>query len=222
MSAAKYYALTRIEYDQYVATLEANVKDADVLEFGCGPYGYIYDAAPVTRSATAIDLSPVAIEMSKKKAAGLGVEIDFLEMNCEDLKFEDDSFDLIFGSSILHHLNLDQTLAEMRRVLRPGGMLVFTEPLGHNPCINLYRKLTPQMRTVDEHPLMMSDLKLISEYFPETEIGFFHLFTFAAVPFINTPLFKPVRAIGHFCDRLLFTVIPFARRWAWMSLIKAR
>jgi ubiquinone/menaquinone biosynthesis C-methylase UbiE len=64
-------------------------------------------------------------------------------MNAEATTFPDNSFDLICGSSILHHLNLDKACAEIRRILRPDGGAVFIEPLGHNPLINMFRKLTP-------------------------------------------------------------------------------
>ena len=37
----------------------------------------------------------------------------------------------------------------------PGGLAVFMEPLGRNPLINRYRRLTLTLRTVDEYPLMM-------------------------------------------------------------------
>jgi hypothetical protein len=53
-----------------------------------------------------------------------------------------------------HQLTGDLSLAcsEIARVLRPGGPAIFVEPLGHNPLINAYRKRTPALRTVDEHP----------------------------------------------------------------------
>jgi len=192
------------------------------LEFGCGPYGFIYEAAKTAASARAIDLSPVAIQISQEKATKLGVPAEFLVMNCEELRFPDDSFDVIFGNSILHHLDLEKTFSEMRRVLRPGGVILFTEPLGHNPLINLYRRLTPRLRTEDEHPFKHSDIALMEKSFDSFREDFFHLTTFAAVPFGRTSLFEPVRRVFHSIDQSLFRVFPFLGRHAWMALLEAR
>ncbi len=55
--------------------------------------------------------------------------------NAEQMPFRDGSFDAVYGSSILHHLNIDAALAEVHRVLRPGGRIVFAEPNILNPQV---------------------------------------------------------------------------------------
>src|SRR3546814_1101008 len=80
-------------------------------------------------------------------------------MNAEAMTFPDDSFDLVFGSGIIHHLDIDRAFGEIARVLRPGGRAVFIEPLGLNPAIELYRRFTPSARTPDEHPLLRRDFR---------------------------------------------------------------
>ena len=57
-------------------------------------------------------------------------------MDCENLGFKDNSFDLIFGRAILHHLNLEKSSKEISRVLCKNGKAVFIEHLGMNPLIN--------------------------------------------------------------------------------------
>jgi hypothetical protein len=108
----------------------------------------------------------------------------------------------------------------MARVLRPGGTAVFLEPLGHNPIINLYRRITPAVRTPDEHPLLMKDLKVAAQYFNKVEAQFFNLTTFLAVPFRKWSVFKPLVGALDLCDRALFTVVPFAKRYAWQMVLK--
>ena len=63
------------------------------------------------------------------------------------------SFDIAYGSGILHHLNLNKSLNELKRILKKDGKIIFIEPMATNPFINLYRKFTPNARTSDEHPL---------------------------------------------------------------------
>ena len=73
--------------------------------------------------------------------------IELLVENCEKTKFEDNTFDIVYGTGILHHLNFDICLRELQRILKPRGSFLFIEPLGTNPLINLYRKLTPKSRS---------------------------------------------------------------------------
>ena len=73
-------------------------------------------------------------------------------MPAERLSYSDSVFDLAVGFAIIHHLDLKPALAELHRVLKPGGVAFFAEPLGTNPAIQLYRRLTPQFRTEDERP----------------------------------------------------------------------
>ena len=97
----------------------------------------------------------MAIEQAIEHARAEGLEdrLTFRVMDAEQLEFADDSFNLVCGSGVLHHLDLNRAYAEVARVLEPTGIGVFEEPLGHNPAINAYRRRTPEMRTVDEHPL---------------------------------------------------------------------
>jgi ubiquinone/menaquinone biosynthesis C-methylase UbiE len=79
------------------------------------------------------------------------VNAQFDVMNAEELEFEDAAFDVIFGSGIIHHLDVPRAYSELARVLAPGGSAVFVEPLGHNPLIRVFRNRTPELRTPDEH-----------------------------------------------------------------------
>ena len=55
--------------------------------------------------------------------------------NCEKTKFENNSFDIVYGTGILHHLQFNKCLDEIHRILKPNGSIVFVEPLGTNPLI---------------------------------------------------------------------------------------
>ena len=98
------------------------------LEIGAGT-GYftlnmLQDA--VVREATATDISPGMLDALRANAARIGVDVQTVACDAEDLPFEDESFDLVLGHAVLHHLpHLDDAFAEFLRVLRPGGVLLF-------------------------------------------------------------------------------------------------
>jgi SAM-dependent methyltransferase len=142
-------------------------------------------------------------------------------MDAEYLDLGDCSFDRIIGSGILHHLDLRRGYAEVARVLRPHGQAIFAEPLGHNPLINLYRKHTPQYRTVDEHPLRHRDLELAERFFGHVESRFYHLATLAAIPFRRRSFFRPLVGTLDAVDTGLFR-LPKVRYLAWYTILILR
>ena len=190
-----------------------------MLEYGCGTAGFSVPMSRLGSAVTAIDISPVAVRMTREWAFGTGARsITFCNMNAETLAFGDAAFDVVCGTGILHHLDLDKSVSELARVLKPDGKAVFLEPLGHNPLINLYRRRTPNMRTEDEHPLLMSDLRLARKYFGAVETRYFHLHSLLAVPFRDGRLFSPLLSCLDAADRLLFA-LPFMGRFAWTAVI---
>lgn len=216
----KYYSVS-YSFVNYKASIIRDCRDARVLEYGCGPGSSSFLLARNGASVTGIDLSEVAIEQARGRAKEEGLErIRFLEMNAEDLDFPDDSFDLVCGSAILHHLDLEQAYSELSRVLKPGGRAVFVEPLGHNPAINLYRRLTPKIRTEDEHPLLMRDLRAAERYFGRVDGRFFQFATFLAVPFRAFGFSRQMRLVLDRIDAAMFTWIPVTRRLAWQVVVE--
>jgi SAM-dependent methyltransferase len=190
----------------------------DVLEIGCGR-GSVASLLGSAVNFTAIDISDVAVQQTAEVCREAGIAGSYLLMNAEETAFADDSFDLICGTGILHHLNLTKACAEIRRILRPGGSAVFIEPLGHNPFINLFRKLTPRIRSADEHPLLSKDLDDIRAQFPQLELRYFCLTSLAAVPFRKWKIFPAVKNSLQRADDLLFRMIPGSGRYAWMMVM---
>ncbi len=75
---------------------------------------------------TATDISPGMLRRLSTTAAALGLEAETVATEAEQLPFEDESFDLVFGHAVLHHIpDLDRAFSEFLRVLRPGGAIAF-------------------------------------------------------------------------------------------------
>ncbi len=214
----KYYSIrgARVRFfDEFIA---ARCRDRAVLEYGCGVGGYSLQLARWGARVTAMDISETAIRRARESANAAGLSIDFRTMDAENLDFPDRAFDLICGIGILHHLQLEQSFKEVARTLKPDGDAIFMEPLGHNPLINLYRRLTPDLRTVDEHPLKLADFELARRHFDSVEVRAYHLLSLAAVPFRRFPFFpKLVNGLDRL-DALLFRRLPLTRRYAWFAV----
>jgi ubiquinone/menaquinone biosynthesis C-methylase UbiE len=100
----------------------------DALEIGSGT-GYfslnLLQLGAIER-LTATDISPGMLSQLSATADALGLEVKTVQTDAEVLPFEDESFDLVFGHAVLHHIpDLDVAFAEFRRVLRPGGAIAF-------------------------------------------------------------------------------------------------
>jgi SAM-dependent methyltransferase len=222
--AGRFYRMAKgIEsfYDDRIARVEPG---QSVLELGCGLKVGAWSLAERGIDVTGIDISEVAISQVKDLAVerGLDDHTNFLHMNAEQLTFPDESFDVVVGNGILHHLDLDLALSGIRRVLRPGGWAAFREPLGHNPFVNAYRRLTPDQRTDDEHPLLAADLRTIERYFPGSEHQYFNLLDLLSVVALKSKHFDAVHATLARADQRLFARVPALRRYGWMVGIDLR
>ena len=214
----KYYSIQKNARDRYKALILQLCKGKKLLEYGCGPGSGSRQWLDGGAILTGIDISPESIAHAKKESAREGYTAQYHVMNAEKTTFDDSQFDMIVGTSIIHHLELSSCYQELQRLLTKDGRAVFLEPLGHNPLINLYRRLTPTMRTDDEHPLTKSDLKLLAQYFNHVEVNYFALLALLAVPFRRFFFFKPLCRLLQGIDQILFKV-PYLKYCAWIAVI---
>jgi SAM-dependent methyltransferase len=200
--------------------LEAS-QGSDVLEYGCGSAIQGTRIAKLANTLTGIDISDVAVLDAQAVADKEGLtNARYHVMNAEEMTFEDDSFDLIFGRGIIHHLDLDLSFQSIGRVLRPGGRALFWEPLGHNPVLNRYRDMTPDARTPDEHPLLKSDFDIAKKYLKVGHLEFFGLSTILSVPFRDTEFGDFLLRTASVVDQVMFKTP--ARWMAWHVLMEMR
>ena len=111
-------------------------------------------------------------------------------------------------------------MTEIDRILKPKGKFIFIEPLGTNPIINFYRKLTPNSRSEDEHPLVKQDFDLIKKQFNKIDVKYYGFFTLIFFPFYFTPVNSFVFKFLNKLDQVFFK-INFFKNFAWSVLIIA-
>lgn len=127
----------------YELLLREGIEGKKVLDYACGLGKWSVHLAQLGARVSGFDLSGVAIERARERAAYNGLEIRFDEANAAALPYADEEFDVAIGVAALHHVSkYPGTADELLRVMRPGGLVVFTENYGHNPLLELGRRLS--------------------------------------------------------------------------------
>ena len=73
--------------------------------------------------ATGCDLTPKAVELTRKRLKVYGLEANVQQEDCENLSFSDESFDLVYCLGVIHHtLDPQKAVSEIYRVLKKGGI----------------------------------------------------------------------------------------------------
>lgn len=102
---------------------------ADVLDIGCGDAGVLIALAESGANASGVELSEDSLRRARVRSREHGVHVSLAKAVAEDLPFPDGSFDLVLLDNVLEHVSdRERTLREIRRVLRPGGLLYMVTP----------------------------------------------------------------------------------------------
>ncbi len=152
--------------NQFILRHMGDLTGKTLLDIGCGlgessVYFAIHGAA-----VTALDISPQMIAFAHKLAAYHSTRISGKVSTAETLPEPDNTYDLVYVANTLHHVtDKARLLAEIARVLKPGGRFFSIDPLCYNPVINMYRRMATKVRTPDERPLSFADVALARQYF---------------------------------------------------------
>lgn len=202
---SKYYWVTDTWNTRFWETIERHSRGKRVLEIGCFSGERTIKIASVAAKVYAIDISSAAVEITSARARALGLlNVEVAVGDAETLQFEDGTLDVVFCAGVIHHVNVNTTLREIYRVLAPAGRAIFREPLAHNPLLAIYRRLTPNARTADEHPLRTADLRAMSRVFDGASFDYFGMLALVATPLRGTRFGKLFRSALVSLDNLLF------------------
>ena len=207
----------KIRWDRRVGMLTNSLGNGiKVLEIGCGTGFFTKEIVKKDVKLTAIDISPDLVNIAKANITNPNVE--FVIENAYEMKFEDDFFDAIVGSSVLHHLDVDAALKEFYRVLKPGGQMAFTEPNMMNPQIALQKNIPALKKALGDSPdetaffIWSIRKKLTKMGFKKVEIvpfDFLH-------PKIPKGMIKAVLPLTNFAEK-----VPFIRQISGSLYIRA-
>ena len=126
---------------EFLGTLDNKL----VLEIGCGLGKTATRLAMSGATVVAMDISYFSVIATRRQAKlnNVSDRIQLLTGVGEKLPFASESFDVIFGKGVLHHLDVDQGWSEIERILKPGGKAAFSEPMGMNPVLDFVRDYVP-------------------------------------------------------------------------------
>lgn len=161
------------------------VKGRNILEIGCGTGMFTKKISRNRADITAIDISHDLLRKAKQEIDL--PEIEFVLSDIEQLPFNNKTFDAVIGICVLHHLNMDAILPEVKRVLKKDGRIVFCEPNMLNPQLLIQKNVRP-----------IKKIKILGETLDETA-------------FFRWPLSNILKKVG-FTD---ISIVPFDFLHPW-------
>ncbi len=197
---------------RYIRCALGELKGRTLLDVGCGLGEASVYFAMLGADVTATDISPGMCQVADRLAMANGVTIKTHVSAAEDLGLPTGvKFDVIYTGNTLHHVDLAATMPRLLKHLKPDGVFVSWDPVAYNPVINYYRRHAMEVRTVDEHPLRLRDIRAVRAHFRESQISWFWLSTLFI--FCCMAVFQrrdPNK------ERYWKKIIEEADQWAWL------
>lgn len=217
----RYYSINHRIIKTFDSYIFNNPKDKVVLEYGCGMAENNRLVKLVQQGAIGfgIDISDFAIDHLSKSAKKEKINVNYQIMNAESMTFPANEFDMIYGTGILHHLDLIKSYPSIANALKKTGTAIFIEPLGHNFLINRFRKKTPDLRTENEHPLLICNFEEAKRYFNKVEVHYFYLTTLVLPILLKFKAPKNIVDFFDWVDRVIFRACPSLKKYSWQALI---
>ncbi len=204
------------DWRELSAKLMGDLQGKVLLDYGCGMGEEAMYFAKLGATVTAIDISTVGIEITKKRAVFNNLEknVEAIVMRVDPTKFDDSTFDIVHGLGILHHVNLESGLQEIHRILKPGGRAVFLEPMGNIRWVEKVKIRTAKLlgfTEVTEHEEALKLKKMLAHKskFTEFQLYPYHLFS-------RVKRLFPIVLHNHMkrADYQLLRIFPFFRYFA--------
>lgn len=194
-----------------------------ILDLGCGEGHWSIMLAlkyPKARIFS-IDVAENLIKFAKKRAEynKVAKRVNFEVMPAEFLNYPDNSFDIVFGMAIIHHVDIKQASNELNRVIKSGGKAIFAEPLGENPLLEFTRRYVPysrKNRSPDENPLKYPEIKRFTKQFSNVRLEECEFLASITRVFRNQVLSNTLNKL----DSYLFTILPGVKRLSRYIIIE--
>jgi SAM-dependent methyltransferase len=210
-----------------------DIRDRDVLDFGCGDGASSVILARLGARVTALDISPALIDVARRRAVlnGVADRIRFLERDLTAAPLPANRFDIVVCSLVLHHVEVRSVVPLIMAALRPGGTALILEPIAFSPWLQWVRDHVPvdKRASPGERPLNEAEVEFVCAQLAAPERTYFNLLGRLRRLFPNrhsTDTGHPLTRAGLFLlyslDRVLLTVLPGLGRYSGTVAIVGR
>lgn len=218
--AVGYPLYLRAPYRAYEEVIrEVASGSRQLLDVCAGTGNFSLVGARVGATVTALDLSARSLVIARERARRTGLRLETVVSDAEHLPFATGSFDVVTCAGSLSYVDLNTFLAELKRVLGPGGWFVCVDSLNHNPVYSANRRIQcwrghRSALTCRRMPTM-GTVAAIQEMFENGGVRFFGVASFLG------PVLQPILGEQLTADLLdnIDTVAGPLRRYAFKFLI---
>jgi len=204
---------------------EGGWENKRVLDYACG-FGHfaVYYALTGAGDVHGFDIAEAAIARGQERvqAQGLSDKVTLEAMDASNLKYADNTFDMIIGHGVIHHvIKYPRVFEEMHRVLKPGGKAYFLEGLADFPLWKLHWKIKGEVPQGDV-PIFTKEIQEKAHLFSDVVVHgdtFFHSLKRWIWKKNPNALRKVALRTTHTFDKALFRVLPPMRRWGAFSYL---
>ena len=167
---------------EYRFKVLGSVEGKALLDVGCGSGQNSVLLARMGAFVTGVDVSPVAIEVARRRAAvnGVAERVRFVCSPIEKADLPDREFDIVWGDGFLHHVldDLDLVMSHLARCAKAEGVLIFSEPVNLSPMLRRIRRHVPIRTdaTPGERPMLRVELDLLRRYLTGLAMHSFSIF----------------------------------------------
>lgn len=234
----EYFSACTCPENKIILNELGSLKGKKILDMGCGAGESSVYFAKQGAKVIASDISAGMLKVVKKLAKKHNTSLITAQCYSHKTPFKKNTFDIVYAANLLHHVTSHDTLKEVHRILKKGGIFVSWDPLAHNIFINIYRKIATKVRTDDERPINFDDLNKLNKYFSDVNIETTWLFTqlifmkYFLIDHINPNkerYWKKIvidhkkleglyRILEKF-DIFIIKTFPFLRRYCWNVVI---
>ena len=163
---------------RFITKSLGDLNGKSLLDIGCGLGEASVYFALKGANVTASDLSPGMLDFAQALAKKNDVSINTHLASAEDMLLKpEQTFDVIYAGNVLHHVDLEKTISQLMPHLKDGGIFVSWDPVAYNPIINVYRAMATEVRTPDEAPLGIKEIRTLKKSFSSVKLRYFWLTT---------------------------------------------